>query len=218
MGLQTFSDFQSQPPPRPATYVVDTSFVLAASAGSNKNSEKRNKQAYAFKRYLLENKYGLVFIGTVRNEALHRLRQSIFSLSLDNQLRNFPELLRCYRDAPRGEQLKEVLKAGYVTAFQKAYKKGGVSITQEMEAIFFGCTYISTDEMKPRPSWDEIPKLMATYGLDSSDALILNFAVSQRTFHGLITMDSDFRFCSDIPDFRIVLPSTSNLNGVEQLR
>jgi hypothetical protein len=62
--------------------------------------------------------------------------------------------------------------------------------------------------MTHRPAWDDVYKLMAMYGLDSSDSMILNYAIAQKTFSGLISMDSDFRFCSDVSNFDIVVPGS----------
>jgi len=50
---------------------------------------------------------------------------------------------------------------------------------------------------------------MAIYGLDSSDAMIVNFAAGDATYAGLITSDRDYRVCGDVISkykFDIILP------------
>ena len=54
-------------------------------------------------------------------------------------------------------------------------------------------------------SWTDAYRLMETYGLDSTDAMILNFALSMG-FHGLVTCDGDFRTVNNISDFNIYMP------------
>ena len=134
--------------------------------------------------------------------------QAVFENALEGTLRRYPKLQRCYRDAHKHEALKEIIKHGYVKAFEVALGTGGKTLKKEHDAATFGCTYVKTEGMTTRPTWDDVFKLMAMYGLDSSDSMILNYAIAQKTFTGLITMDSDFRFCSDVQNFNIIVPGS----------
>ena len=205
MALVTFSSLLGNTEPK-GTYVVDTSFVLGAAVGTGKDAEPRYKRANALKRHLSKNGVGLVYTGVIQNEACHRLRDVLFESAINNQPTRLKTVTTTYKNARPHEKLKEVMKAGYVKAFELALGKAGKLLEKELESIFFACTYLPTEKMKPKPNWVEFRNIMSTYGLDSSDAMILNFAISQKTFRGLITMDSDFRFCNDVPDFDLVIP------------
>lgn len=217
MSLVTFSELLNSPAPE-GVYVTDTSFILGAGAGQSKDCEKKYKIALKLKDYLLKNKVGLVYTGLIKNEATHNLREVLFKTSIKGSLKRFPELIKRYTDAKDGG-LKEIAKSGYIKSFEYALGKNGKELDRELQNIFFGCTYVSTEKMKPKPDWTEVSKIMATYGLDSTDAMILNFSISQNTFKGLITMDSDFRFCADVPNFEIVVPDYfKSLEGYQVLK
>jgi len=205
MALISFSSLLTETCPS-GTYVVDTSFVLGAAIGGRRDSEKRYKKAFDLKRHLSKSGVGLVYIGVVQNEACHRLREALFERALKQNPKKLCAAARVFNGAKRHEELKEVMQAGHVKAFEIALGKMGTLLEEELDSVFFACTYLPTEKMQPKPNWKELRKIMATYGLDSSDAMILNFAISQKTFSGLITMDSDFRFCNDVPDFNLVIP------------
>ena len=216
MGLVRFSDLLREKNPS-GTYVIDTCFALAAARGESRGSENKYKLAYNLKRRLNQCNVGLVYIGVVRNEASHKLRESLFDVAISGALKKYLKMCRVYRDASR-EKLKEVQKAGYVKAFEIALGTNGKLLEMELDTLFWGCKYLSTEEMKPKPSWDKVRQIMSTYGLDSSDAMLLNFAVTQKTFRGLITTDSDFQFCNDVPGFDIVVPDgVLNMPGFREL-
>lgn len=207
MGLVTFSALLGDQSPT-GTYVVDTSFVLGAASGADKNSERKYRAAYELKRHLLKHQVGLVYTGVVRNEATKRLRDLLFEAVISTKFAKYPTVQRIYRTAQKHEKLKEIQKAGYVEAFELALGKDGKHLEAELGSVFFGCKYLATEEMNPKPKWENARKIMATYGLDSSDAMILNFAITQKTFAGLITMDGDFRFCNDVAKFDVVVPDS----------
>ena len=203
MALVKFSTLLQDQSPS-GTFVVDTSFVLAAATGGSKNSEKRYKTAFDLKRHLIKHSVGLVYTGLIQNEATHKTREVLFFQAIEKELKRYPKVVKTFKDSRN--DMKEVLKAGYVKAFEAAFGKKGASIKAELDSIFFGCRYLSTNEMKPKPSWDRVREIIATYGLDSTDAMLINFAISQKTFNGFITMDSDFRFCNDVDGFDIIIP------------
>ena len=204
MALLTYTALLGERSPN-GTFIVDTSFILGASAGAQSGAPNRLKSANKLKRHLKENKVGLVYIGVVRNEASHNLREVLFREAMSGGLQKYKNVQKIYKNAS-GDKLKEVLRAGYVKAFEVALGKGGKKLRDQLDAVFFGCKYISSGEMEPKPSWDEHREIMSEYGLDSSDAMILNFAISQKTFRGLITLDGDFCFCNDVPGFDVVVP------------
>jgi hypothetical protein len=216
MSLVTFSELLGQTCPD-GTYVIDTSFALGATAGaSREQQDKRYKRANDLRRHLLKHGVGLVHTGLIRGEAAHKLREALFAKAMETNLKKYAKITKIYKDSKN--DLKEMLKAGYVKAFEEALGKDGKILQKELDSVFFGSKYLATEEMKPKPSWTHAREIMATYGLDSTDAMILNFAISQKTFRGLITMDGDFRFCNDVPAFDIVVPdSVLNLDGFKEL-
>ena len=202
MALVSFEDLL-RAPPRGKVYVADTSFLVSAS----KAQHREERLCSDVKSALINGGCGISYNVNVKSEILHFLRLFLIQDAIDRRkIRPHQEFLRVWENSRPHEKLKRVTDAGYVEVFRKVFGSAGQTLKKELEGVLFGCAYMDSSRLSPRPSWDQLYQIMATYGLDSSDAMIINFAVSQRTFSGLLTRDGDFRFCSDIPDFDIVVP------------
>jgi hypothetical protein len=101
-------------------------------------------------------------------------------------------------------RLKELCKNGYVDIFRHVFEESGSKLDEYVRTILAGCTYADTKSFKVPLEWSRVFSLMSLYGLDSSDAMILNLAVSDRTFKGIISGDYDFIHCAT--DIDVILP------------
>ena len=190
--------------PKNRAYVVDTSFLVRAL--------EPNSEAAQLKDKLIKNGSFLAYNVTVKNEAHHYMRVLMFDAAFDQNTYPFTDALKkyWYETLPKlgyenHAALKQLSLNGYVDVFQIVFGKDGGKLNAEVTKLLAGCTYADTKSFKIPLDWDRMRALMSLYGLDSSDAMILNLAVSDRTFAGIISADEDFIHCAHGLD--VVLPS-----------
>lgn len=193
--------------PRNKAYVVDTSFLIRALEEASEASK--------LKKLLIENGCLLAHNVTVKSEAMHYMRVLMFDAAFEQQTYAFTDALKKLwnETLPKlGHEnhaaLKQLSLGGYVDIFQIIFGPNGEKLDAEVTKLLAGCIYADTKSFKVPLEWSRMQALMATYGLDSSDAMILNLAVSDRTFSGIISADEDFIHCADSLD--VILPGSRN--------
>lgn len=207
MSIRSYQDLKKNTPSG-AAYVVDTSFLVRAL---HPNSEEFHLKEHLVKRDVL-----LAYNVTVRHEILHNLRPLLFEAVLKRDSSRFaPGVLKFWNEnLPRidcrgNEALKQLTRNGYVDLFKEVFGETGAALAAEEMKALAGCTYVSTDDFPVKLEWGKMISMMAIYGLDSSDAMILNFAASNASYLGIISADNDFMYCAD--DLEIVLPKRPNV-------
>lgn len=214
MAIRTFKELLRHPP-KGAAYVVDTSFLI--------NSIRPDSEEQKLKEAMVKAGSILTYNVTVRSEVIHLSRLLLFERALDREVdskrRVIPhkpetfstDLLQKWNVSYEElgmtghAKLKELANGGYVDLFGVILGADGCFLSEFADAVLAGCTYADTKSFKVSLSWPTMFKLMAMYGLDCSDAMILNLAVSNQTFRGIISSDFDFLYCADKMD--VVLPN-----------
>ena len=95
----------------------------------------------------------------------------------------------------------------------------GDLLKKQYETFIDGLVFGSASNLKGPASlsWSLMIKLMSEYGLDSSDAMILNFATSTKDFRGFLTSDADYRYAKNYKErFDIVVPQSCLKNKVDR--
>lgn len=202
MGTVSFKEFLNKPP-KNKMYLADTSFLINSIDTNSKEYEIRNK---------LSGKVGFGYNVVVKKELMHFLRRALFREEMFVK-KNTPLHKRLYTlwdmHESSGDPLKELCNEGYAELFRIAFGNNGETLKASLETVLNGCSYVDGKNNKNAKNWDNVFSIMSMYGLDSSDAMILNFAIGDSTFAGLITSDADFRVCGDMDksaNFDIVLP------------
>lgn len=190
-------------------YVVDTNFIINCS--SNDNKDPNIKLAKQLKTKLLNNKCILVFNVITRNELLHNLREvSLLTAFEKNTVGIDSKIIATHN---RAKELgtykgiaKWVLQSGYGSILKELFGPNGDTLQKYYNDLTDGFAYQNGNGNSNSNSWDNLVKIMAEHALDSSDAMILNFALGNKTYNGLISMDSDFNYCVNTKDFEIIIP------------
>lgn len=200
MGLLSFKDFLRSNP-KQKVYIADTSFIIKSVIPNTQEYEVRQK---------LAGKIGFVYNVIVKKEILHLTRYTMIDHAIRNELIKVNKSIQYIWDNKQEfEHLKQVCDNGYAEMFREVFGAKGEKLQEEVDKVLTGCMYADGKNNANASSWDNALALMSLYGLDSSDAMILNFAVGDATYAGLITSDSDFRVCGDVKSknaFDIILP------------
>jgi predicted nucleic acid-binding protein len=210
----SFESFQSliSNPPKEGIYVVDTNFIINCSADDAIQNAKISKALRAALKDCV-----LVYNVVTKNELLHHLREfnlkQIFDGKTDLNLNE--SVLRAHNRAEGVAGYKGlskwVLASGYGSILLEKFGLRGQLLFKQFNDLVDG--FISSETFyksgtSNASSWDNVFKIMAEHALDSSDAMILNFALSDEVFSGIISVDRDFNYCViDDDDFKVILPS-----------
>ncbi len=182
--------------------MTDTSFII--------NSLVKNSPEYQF-RNKLAGKIGFVYNVVIRKEILHFARYRMMEEAVANgQIEVHKRVKYAWDNAERHSRLKALCDNGYAELFREVFGKNGELLQAQVDIALQGFVYGDGKKNSNSSSWDKVYALMAVYGLDSSDAMILNFAVGDATYAGIITSDADFRVCGDVQSknkFDIILPA-----------
>lgn len=205
MGLVSFDDFLKAPHKNKALYLADTSFLI--------NSLDRSSKEY-YIRTRLSGKIGFGYNVVIKKELMHFLRLALFreEMIVKKTVKLHPRLYNLWQSNEHRDPLKELCNEGYAELFRLAFGEKGDLLKEYMETALGGCSYIEGKENKNAKNWDNVFAIMSMYGLDSADAMILNFAIGDSNFAGLITSDADFRVCGDVDksaNFNVVLPKAA---------
>lgn len=204
MPIFSYRDLIRRTPKR-AGFIADTSFVLQTISS-------HEKEAQQLKEALLASGSVLFCNVNVRNELFHFMRYLIVDRRLENTPNLFhPDMIKLWKktdewnQAPH-ERLKTLTNAGYVDLFKVVFGERGEILQGECDKALAGFTYITKEDFPAPVKWENMAPLMAMYGLDSSDAMIVNLASSHKTFSGIISADYDYLHCADA--FDIVVPKS----------
>ncbi|MGK5084405.1 hypothetical protein WDW37_14015 [Bdellovibrionota bacterium FG-1] len=102
------------------------------------------------------------------------------------------------------KRLKTLIESGYVDLFKVVFGEKGEILQAECDKALAGFKYVTKEDFQAPVKWETMASLMAMYGLDSSDAMIVNLASSHHTFSGIISADHDYLHCADSLD--IIVP------------
>lgn len=207
MAILSFHQVLSSPP-RNKIYVADTCFLIEARQDGSDSNKVAKKLAAA--------NCGLVFNVTIHNEILHYTRELLVDRAFDEE----PEYLgksliaRWKRledvNFTAAQKMKAICDSGHFGVFRKIFgEKGEVLAAEKANFLCLG-KYFENTAIKQALKWEMVPTLMAQYGLDSSDAMIVNFAVNCG-FDGIVSTDKDYRIAGVGEDnsFEVILPSAA---------
>lgn len=202
MALIGFTDFQRKIP-NGKIFVANTSFLIKSLT-----STIEGKLLAKLKVEFLK-KSSLVYNVTIRNEILHFLRSQMIKNAVESKNITPNNTFMSFWKMKKDDHnlLKLICDQGYAEIFRSVFGENGEKLEEQFNITTYGCDYGSPKSGK-EPTWKDVHKIMSVYGLDSSDAMILNMAISDSTYSGLITCDRDFRVCGNIPelkDFDIIL-------------
>ena len=206
MSLLSIEDAVRRPP-KSKVFIADTCFLIDALVNGSLSHE--------LKRKLAENGSGLAYNVVVKKEVIHLVRIAMVEEAFSNGSIAVSTKMRTRWDnweekGLRGhEKLKEICNLGCAEMFREIFGPTGEILKRELEKVFEGCEYADTRSIKVNLSWDVAFQIMSTYGLDSSDAMIVNLAATDRTYSGIVTLDKDYRYCSDVEkarDFTVIMP------------
>lgn len=202
MALLSFQEFL-QTKSKEKLFIADTSFLL--------NSVVRGTEEYDFRKKIAGH-IGLAYNVIIRKEIMHITRYQLFKtvfesgdLKMRQSLKNLWDLKQDH------DRLKEICKGGYAEIFREIFGNNGERLEEEVNRILVGCIYVDGKKNKNSSNWNQVYTLMATYGLDSSDAMIVNFAAGDASYAGIITSDADYRVCADVSSkntFDILVPKS----------
>jgi len=199
-------------------FVVDTSFILNARSNASDTFSKSNAKLL---KHLLAAGAKLVYNVSIRSELLKIIRELLLNSFIQSEEKKenlCPELqsiLDANQSSPKTVLLKLVADSGYGLIFRDALGMAGEKLTEEFEKYTSRMTFHTSQDLRRESNdadftvpWSHVFQIMAQYGLNSSDAMIMNFAISSKIYSGLITADKDFRYCADesIQDFHIFMP------------
>jgi len=197
-------------------YIADTNFLFKSVHLTNVSQDPYAIDDYKllrdFRKALRSRGCTVLFNSTVRHELLRLLRHLMVKVALqDGEIdgqKISPEIQALRFDTHGVEKtadrfLKDVLRTGYIKFFNDLLGEGGEHLSAEFERVTAGCLYRSYGASL---SWSDTEKTMAQYGLDSSDAMIVNAGVKTADCVGLLTADSDFRYCYNVENFDIIMP------------
>lgn len=200
MALFSFDNFVDTNPKGKA-YLVDSCFLINSLIQDTPEQKLRKK---------LSGKVGFIYNVVIKNEVIHYTRYQLFSDAIaNNKIRFGKTIKRLWEITEPHDHLKQVCNNGYAEMFREIFGVNGEKLEAEVDKVFQGCLYASGVGNKHAADWSKVYALAATYGLDSSDAMILNFAVGNATYSGLITSDADFRVCGDVQSknpFDVIVP------------
>lgn len=210
MGILSYRQLINKPP-KNAGFVADTSFI----ARTISNKDAAGKEAIKLKETLIENGSVLYYNVNIRHELYHLVRFMLIEHRFASDPNSLdPKLLKLWeytdqQDCSPTKRLKTLVESGYVDLFQQVFGKKGEKLESECTRILSGFKYLTKEDFTAPVEWKNMSPLMAMYGLDSCDAMIVNLAVSHKNFRGIISADYDYLHCSEALD--IVVPSARNL-------
>ena len=109
----------------------------------------------------------------------------------------------------RGDLGKPLMRDGKTKFIRQALNG---KIQKQLTVIEAPFVYYDKASKGKNPlTWTDAVRVMETYFLDSTDAMILNFALSMG-FNGLVTCDGDFKGIDKLPDFHVYMPR-KQVNG-----
>lgn len=196
MSIKAFSSAFSSPGLESRILVADTSFIL--------NVVDSNEKFSAEARMFVESnpKTTFCFNVTVRNELLHNLRWRLIQAHVAN-LSIAPWVKSMCREQ-RSRIDKAILRGRKKGALElKAALNGKLSV--ELALFEKGFVYYAGKPKAGSIEWTDAVKIMEQYGLDSSDSMILNFALKMG-FSGIATCDSDYNTIDSKADFDVFMP------------
>ena len=197
--------------PKNKTFLVDTCFIINSLNSNNIEYKVRNKFAGLV---------GLAYNVIIRKELLHLIRYQLVADAIENKKVFVSQsLISMWKMKPQHERLKGLCDGGYAEIFRKILGQKGEKLEESMSEALTGFSYYSGHKNSNSNDWQNAHSIMAMYGLDSSDAMILNFAIGDATISGIITSDADFRVCGDVKSknpFDIVLPDKVLLRAVNK--
>jgi hypothetical protein len=191
-------------PPAGSLFVADTSFIINSLVKNQPEFDVRNK---------LAGKIGFVYNVVIRKEILHFTRYQMMADAIENGRVAIHKRVKYLWDNTQDHnRLKALCDEGYASLFREVFGANGEKLEKEIETALTGFVYGDSKKNSNASRWDRVYALMAIYGLDSSDAMILNFAAGDATYSGIITSDGDFRVCGDVQSknkFDIILPKAA---------
>ena len=171
----------------------------------------------SLKNKLISNNCFLVFNVTTKNELLHLIRDKSLELIFEKKI-EFPvdskiiELWKKAYDVKGGSisLSKWVLESGFGSILLEKFGPNGEKLEMEYNDLVEGFLYSNeyyeaNEQAKNTSNWKNVFKIMAEHALDSSDAMILNYGLSDKSFAGLISLDRDFNYCNETSDFEVVI-------------
>ncbi len=198
-------------PPSNNIFVADTNFIISCSMKNTTDGKNYSD----FLDLLLSKGCAFIFNFTTKLELLHIIRENelmkVFSnnherVKLDSKiLENWEKF-----GLNQTSESKFMVKNGFGSITEELFGKNGEKLESEFQSItkkFIDYkTYYEELGTTNSATWDKIPIYMAGHALDSSDASILNFGLSDPNFHGMISLDQDMFYCQSTRDFQIIIP------------
>lgn len=199
-------------PPKGEVFVVDTNFIIFCSENSNDHQVSLAKN---LKTILLENDCFLVYNVSTKNELLHHLREfqlnQVFKGNSEIKVNDSVKKAYEYFINNSNKSLsKWVLESGYGSILLEMFGNNGEKLKMLfddlVEDFIYSSDYYENGTVN-KSAWENVFKIMAEHALDSTDAMILNFGLSDQSFNGLISLDRDFNYCAKTGNFKILLPN-----------
>lgn len=177
----------------------DSSFILARADPTGEffhdvqNFKDTNKDTTFF------------FNATVRQELLRVMRYGLIIQSV-NQRGQFPKWIQniCYkRQRMIGKDILSGRDDG--AAFLRKALQGKIQAKLNIHEAGFVYESSRAKAIDWNKEWPNLVKVMEDYGLDSSDAMIVHFAI-RMGYSGLVTCDADFNTVNNVRGFDVYMP------------
>lgn len=164
--------------------LADTSFLIkAAKTGTTQNTIKQN---------LFKNGCALAYNVTILAETIHLTRFEMVEHHIRSNGRGVTTGVTNKWNSirSRNEKMKEMVKS-HNSLITSIMGKSGAKIRKQVDYVLDGCTYRGSSS-SITASWDDVYRIVGDVGLDSSDSMILNLALSNTVFDGIISSDHDY--------------------------
>ncbi len=201
-------------------YIADTSFLIKSALmpedPKNVNSVGDHALLKSLRAKLKTCGCKVIFNSVAKQELLRHLRKRLCIASISNREIDGRKLNTLFLNECSGldlvndfdRSMKTLLRKGYINFFEGALGVNGADLETLYNGVVANFSYIS---FGGRLDWSHPQQLMSEYGLDSSDAMIINAGVKTSDCVGLLTGDADYKYCYSISNsqgngFDIILP------------
>ena len=174
-------------------FLADTSFVLDTILKGHLSPAYKFLQAHQKTNF-----FGINVV--IKLEVLRKIRMIL----INDHIKATD--LALYKKLPKmpGERTKFLIKSGHQNIMKDALRG---KIQPYMNAIERDFEYVKGSHEAGLFMWEDVVKVMESYLMDSSDALILNFAIKM-DFDAVATCDGDFTLAESDPALDIYVPES----------
>ncbi|MBF0359920.1 MAG: hypothetical protein HQK49_02860 [Oligoflexia bacterium] len=186
------------------TYIIDTSFLIKSFEEGSEDYEICN----TVRKFIFESeKITAIYNTTIRAELLKYVRKVLITSFLNSNQNYFSQEIISIKKREKKLTVNNLINHGLIDVFSEAFGETGQFLVNQLNIITDGVIFYSPSQNTKRSKlWQLLPEIMAKFGLDSGDAMILNIALSTKGINGLITADREFRFCETGKNFDIFMP------------